>query len=364
MKAAPTGAGAEVDGDLLNAASLADPDAAAKLHPLLDAARGYLARGLVPIRLSPKSKVPPGKHDANTVTAENAAELLTYANLNLGLRLGAEGGGLVDFDLDWPEARRLGGLLLDRFARFGRAGAPGSHFILRCSTPIKSRKYDIPELKGVSGLPEEHAVCVLEVRAGGYTMAPPSVHPNGEAVVWENDPGLVEDNAEGIYQKAGYLAFLSVAARFYPAKGSRDDFCMALSGALLSAGLSEEQANRCVVRVAQAAGDEEAGKRGKAGQTAAKIGAGQAVTGIPRVVEMLGLPEAVAGRFRRWLGIADGRADNRPEVVYSENRLPETLDAAEAALLASGVPIYQSAGRLVQPIRLDNSECDEGVNRK
>ena len=88
------------------------------------------------------------------------------------------------------------------------------------------------------------------------------------------------------------------------------------------------------------------------------------MTGIPRVVEMLGLPEAVAGRFRRWLGVSEGRADSRPEVVYSENRLPETLDAAEAALLASGVSIYQSAGRLVQPIRLDNSESDDGVDRR
>ncbi|MDZ7909013.1 MAG: hypothetical protein U5N10_12845 [Gemmobacter sp.] len=226
-------------------------------------------------------------------------------------------------------------------------------------------KFDIPELKGVAGLPEEHAICVLEVRANGYTMAPPSVHPNGEEVVWENDPGLVEDNAEGIYQKAGFLAFLSVVARFYPGQGSRDDFCMALSGALLSAGLTEEQANRCVVRVAEVAGDEEAGKRGKAGQTAAKIAEGEPVTGIPRVVEMLGLPEAVARRFRRWLGIAEGRADDRPEVIYDENRMGRVLDEVEAALLASGIPIYQQFGRLVHSIRLDSVQEDEhGVRRR
>lgn len=365
MKEAPTEAGAEVDGDSLNTPNLPDPAAPSELNPLLCAARGYLARGLVPIRLGNRSKEPIGKHDANTVTADNAAALLKFTNYNLGLRLGADGGALVDFDLDWPEARRLGGLLLDRFARFGRAGAPGSHYVLRCSTPIKSRKYDIPELKGVAGLPEEHAICVLEVRANGYTMAPPSVHPNGEEVVWENDPGLVEDNAEGIYQKAGFLAFLSVVARFYPGQGSRDDFCMALSGALLSAGLTEEQANRCVVRVAEVAGDEEAGKRGKAGQTAAKIAEGEPVTGIPRVVEMLGLPEAVARRFRRWLGIAEGRADDRPEVIYDENRMGRVLDEVEAALLASGIPIYQQFGRLVHSIRLDSVQEDEhGVRRR
>ncbi|MDZ7909012.1 MAG: hypothetical protein U5N10_12840 [Gemmobacter sp.] len=132
MKEAPTEAGAEVDGDSLNTPNLPDPAAPSELNPLLCAARGYLARGLVPIRLGNRSKEPIGKHDANTVTADNAAALLKFTNYNLGLRLGADGGALVDFDLDWPEARRLGGLLLDRFARFGRAGAPGSHYVLRC----------------------------------------------------------------------------------------------------------------------------------------------------------------------------------------------------------------------------------------
>lgn len=366
MKEAPTcgeQAGAEGDGDLLNTATLPEPAAAAKPDPLLAAARGYLARGLVPIRLGNLSKLPPGKHDANTVTAENAADLLPYANLNLGLRLGADGGGLVDFDLDWPEARRVGAQMLYALPRFGRAGAPGSHYLFLCPGFDKTVKFDIPELKGVDGLPDEHAVCVLEVRGKGHTMAPPSVHPNGEAVVWERDVALLEMRAADALKRAGLIAFLSVVARFYPAQGGRDDFCLALSGALLSAKLSVEEANHAVVLVAEIAGDEEAAKRGKAGQTAAKVEGGEPVTGIPRVVEMLGLPEGAGKRFRRWLGVPEGRAEDRPEVVYSENRLPETLDAAEAALLASSVPIYQSAGRLVQPIRLDNSESDDGVNR-
>lgn len=365
--APPPGSGGTPEGDhdhLVPGDKVAEGGSAADHNSLLSAARTYLARGLTPIRLGPRSKVPPGKHDDNTITADNAARLLDVGGYNIGLRLGPEHGGLVDFDLDWPEARRLGGLLLDRFARFGRAGAPGSHRLVRCSTAIKSRKYDAPELKGLPGLPGEHAVCVLEVRASGHTMAPPSVHPSGEAVAWEHDPGLLEDNAEGIHQRAGLLAFLSVAARFYPAQGSRDDFCMAMAGALLTAGLSPEDADRCVVRVAEVAGDEEAGKRRKAGQTAAKVEEGQPVTGFPRVAEMLGLPEAMARRFRLWLGIPEGRPDNRPRVVYSENRLPETLDAAEGALLAAGVPIYQMAGMLVQPVRLDASEDSDGVNRR
>jgi len=330
---------------------------------LLSAAQGYLARGLSPIRLGPKSKKPLGKHDANAITAANAARLIDHGGYNLGLRLGPDHDGLVDFDLDWPEARRLGGLLLDRFARFGREGARGSHYLLRGSDAVASKKFDMPELKGVQGLPDEHAVCVLEVRASGHTMAPPSIHPSGEAVSWERDSALLQDTAKGIYQRAGLLAFLSVAARFYPAQGSRDDFCMALAGALLAAGLSPDEADRCVVRVAEVAGDEEAGKRRKAGQTAAKVEAGEAATGIPRVVEMLDLPEAVGKRFRLWLGIA-AREDGRTRVVLSENRLHETQDAAEAAMLSAGLPVYQQMGRLVRAVRLDASELDGDVARQ
>lgn len=340
-------------------ASIAENASPTKREALIGAARGYLARRWTPIRLAPRSKVPPGKHDVNTVTAENMEGLLDRGGYNLGLRLGPDHGGLVDFDLDWPEARRLADLNLFALTRFGRFSSPGSHRLVHCPDLKGIEKFDVPELKEVEGLPEEHAVCVLEVRANGLTMAPPSVHPEGEAVMWENDRTPPRWEAGLVKSSAGLLAFLSVVARFYPAQGSRDDFCMALSGALLSAGLTVEQADRCTVAVAEVAGDEEAGKRGKAGQTAAKVEAGEAATGLPRVVEMLGLPEAVAGRFRKWLGITEGRADDRPTVVYSENRLPETLDAAEEALLASKVPIYQMAGRLVRPVRLDAAGDDE-----
>lgn len=345
-----------------NADSIPDPTNGTERKDLLEAARGYLARGLTPIRLAPQSKQPLGKHDANTLTADNAEQLIDTGGYNLGLRLGPDHGGLVDFDLDWPEARRLADLNLFAAARFGRFGAPGSHRLVLCPDLKGIQKYDIPELSGTDGLPEEHAVCVLEVRANGYTMAPPSIHPNGEAIGWENDRTPPRWDAGLVKSTAGLLAFLSVVLRFYPAEGSRDDLCMALAGALLSAGLAPGDADRCIVAVADAAGDEEAAKRGKAGQTAAKMDEGEAATGIPRLVEMLGLPDAVAGRFRRWLGIA-GRRDDRPKVVYSENRLPDTLDAAEEALLASGVPIYRMAGRLVRPVRLDASKDDDGVRR-
>lgn len=308
-------------------------------------------------------KKPPGKVEDNIVTAQNVGALLFAVNFNLGLR---PGRSLVDYDLDLPEARQLADLLLFNLPKFGRATARGSHRLVRCKA-AKSRKFDIPELKGMEGLPEEHAVCVLEVRAfsNTQTMAPPSVHPNGEAVDWERDMPIPEDSAEGILQKAGLLAFLSVVARHYPGQGSRDDFCIALAGALLAAGPPVEYANRCIIRVAEVARDEEAPKRGNAGQTAAKASEGEPVTGIPRAVEMMGLPAAVAGRFRKWLGIKDAVRldDDRATVVYDGNRLHETIAAAEDAVIAAGVPIYRQTGGVVRAARLDEAEDDDGVRR-
>jgi hypothetical protein len=54
----------------------------------------------------------------------------------------------------------------------------------------------------------------------------------------------------------------------------------------------------------------------------------------------------------------------RPRIIYDESELPRVLDEAEAALLASGVSLYQMNGRLVQPVRLDAGSADEhGVRR-
>ena len=54
----------------------------------------------------------------------------------------------------------------------------------------------------------------------------------------------------------------------------------------------------------------------------------------------------------------------RPRIVYSENELPRVLDEAEAALLHSGIPLYQMGGRLVRSVRLDAPGEDEHKVRR
>jgi len=50
-------------------------------------------------------------------------------------------------------------------------------------------------------------------------------------------------------------------------------------------------------------------------------------------------------------------------IVLADGRLNENLQAADTALLAAGVPIYERGGELVRPVRLERSEEAGGVRR-
>lgn len=282
------------------------------MEKVVQEAERWIAEGRTPIRLDARAKSPPtsrGKkkltHDDNKLSRENIRERLATEDFNLGVMLGQESGGLIDFDLDWPEARIVGAEVFADLPSFGRAGAKGSHRLAICPG-AKSKKLQLPAGVKDPRLPSEHAQCVLELRANGLTMVPSSIHPSGEEVQWEkrcDAPTIAYPEA---LKKAGLVATLSVCLRLWPAQGSRDDTAMALAGALLSAGYDPDTVDEWTCWVAERAGDEEWQKRGKAVATAAKMEAGEAVTGLPKLVELLGLPEACVATFRDWLGIKGG----------------------------------------------------------
>lgn len=49
----------------------------------------------------------------------------------------------------------------------------------------------------------------------------------------------------------------------------------------------------------------------------------------------------------------------RPRIIFNESELGRVLDEAEAALIASGTPIYQQSGRLVQPVTIGSTGLGE-----
>ena len=214
----------------------------------LTAALNYRAQGLTPIPIEPGSKKAKLKNWQNTAVLETEFNEHWEGSEPCGvaLPLGGRSKGLIDLDLDWPEARELADALnfmFGDFIAFGRKSAPGSHRICFCAEAFdlgtcKTTAFTIPAsiAKKLNLTEQEHATNVLEVRGnGGYTIFPPTIHASGERIEWADVIGrsLPQLAWADITWRAGLLAFMAFMVRFYPPVGMRNDFNLALGGALL-----------------------------------------------------------------------------------------------------------------------------------
>jgi hypothetical protein len=160
------------------------------------AARAYMARGWSPTPVRPGSKAPllggwPRRRLLD-------ADLHLFAGRNVGLVLGEGGGGIVDVDCDWPEARRLAPHLLPETGLVhGRPGSPSSHFWYRCEAQSAVFAATLEDRKPV----------VVELRAAGsLTPLPPSTHPNGERLSWDRWGGVGRVTGAALHRAVSRLA--------------------------------------------------------------------------------------------------------------------------------------------------------------
>lgn len=227
-----------------------------------------------------------------------------FVGANVGVRLGSPSGGLVDVDADWDESRAIFPALLNHTgvdtACFGRATAPRSHHIFRVADlPKASKKFALPASGGLRDLPSEHALTVIEFRCSGYTMFPPSVHPNGECVAWDNDAPVVDIGLEALMRLVSLTAFLSVCRRYAPGEGSRQDFAGAFAGTMQRAGYDLDDALAAYRLVVT--GDEEMAARERFIRDT-YVASAERKTGLPRLAEIMGLENSVRDCLSRWLG--------------------------------------------------------------
>ena len=217
-----------------------------------DAAARYLGQGWAPIPLPPRSKDPGRKdwQDLRPTAADLDALFPAGVERNVGLLLGEPSGGLVDVDLDCPEAVAAAPFLLPRTGRVsGRAGNPKSHYWYLVSDPPAkaSEKYTDCDRS-----------CLVELRStGGQTVVFPSSHEGtGERVVWHSadDPAQVELSALRSAVRA--VAAAAILARHWPAKGARHDARLDLAGGLLRGGASEDFAVDFITAVCIAANNQ------------------------------------------------------------------------------------------------------------
>ena len=197
----------------------------------------YLANGLAPIPLPPQSKDPgyPG-WPALRVQADALDKHFPVGKpCNVGILNGVPSKNLLDVDLDCPEALLAAPHLLPETAWvFGRQSAPRSHWIYRTDRSLDSAQLKFTDLDGAD---------LVELRGtGGLTVFPPSTHrETGEWIKWDRFDNLVELPLADLQAAVASVAAAALLARHWPAKGTRDETAMALSGGLVRAGWSGEK---------------------------------------------------------------------------------------------------------------------------
>ena len=157
-------------------------------NELKEAALKYAEMGLAVFPLIPKDKKPLTENGFKNATTnpEKIEEWWTiHPDANIGIATGQMSGGIVVIDMDidkeegkdgyhsfmeWCKANFL--VLPDSWMSI--TGRGGYHLIYKSLFPVPSKINWIVD---------------VDIRAdGGYIVAPPSIHPNGNRYEWEQDP--------------------------------------------------------------------------------------------------------------------------------------------------------------------------------
>ena len=154
---------------------------------MYQAAVQYIKMGLAVFPLEERGKRPKtrnGFKDATTDAAQVKAWWQQWPNANIGIATGKRSGGIVVIDLDIDEDKGIDGYhTLEDWQRENGyfpdtwtaiTGRGGYHLYFRSDAEVRNR----------AGI-----IDGVDVRGeGGYVVAPPSIHSNGNRYEWEYDP--------------------------------------------------------------------------------------------------------------------------------------------------------------------------------
>jgi hypothetical protein len=266
-------------------------------------AQSYINRGWSVVPLIPRTKknTDEGWDSHNYATADFAR------NNNIGVKLGAHSGGLIDVDCDAAEVVRLRKhALYCTDAIFGRRSKPNSHFLSYCKNAVAVKFIDPDTSKG-------QTACLIEIRTSHdkngefktlQTVFPGSTHESGERVEWSKDGEPARIDFQTLKTRCASIAAQAVFVRCWH-EGSRRDLTFAISGKAVREGWEIEKTLEFISDICSAAGDEETEKRLAAVRdTYTNFAAGESVTGFPTIVELIG--EKRAKKVAEWLGFNSG----------------------------------------------------------
>lgn len=325
---------------------------------VLSAAQHYTINDIAVTPVQFQGKAAFDGWDTNDVTPQDLPRLFRN-KCNIGVLLGAKSNGLVDLDLDCPQAIALAPFFLPQTnARFGRDGKRNSHWLYR------STLHETEDRAALTCNDPVTKATLVELRMGGggkaaQTVVPPSVHVSGNPVEWEDScsiEGIVEVDAAELKRCTEKLM---AAALLVPqwCEGARHGAAKALAGWLVRQAWSEVDAVHFVEAIATAADDDDIKIRTRAVRDTYKnFENGKKVTGLPKLRELLGA-EAV----NRAAALLAPNRDQRIEIQLRTGRLHEIANAAEDALVVAQAPVYTQAGTLVRSMI---EEADAARGRK
>jgi putative DNA primase/helicase len=256
-------------------------------------AQQYHAAGFRPIPLHPKTKQ--SAHTNWPALQLPFADLSSQftASQNVAVVLGEASNGLVDIDLDCPEAIALAPYFLPETAFvFGRASAPKSHYVYKIDVAPNTKAF-------------KHGKMIVELRGEGgfYSVFPGSTHETGEAVEFSVPsptciPVAAMSDAETLLLATTKIAIGTVLLRKWSAS-SRHALALAASGFLAYAGWCEEDVASLIFAVAECANDEEIDDRLRCVRTTfEKLNEGILISKISALNEALG--EDGAALIKKW----------------------------------------------------------------
>ncbi len=174
-----------------------------------DYAMRYFESGFIPVPVPLKEKAPRMKDWPNWRPKTKDALLSEFGSdpRNVGVLLGQASGGLVDLDLDCPQAVRIAGRMLPKTGFiFGRESSPRSHWIYRTVEVVETTRFRDPTDGGT----------LVECRAeGAQTIFPGSVHPSGEKVVFFEEGEPVDIAYADLQKAVKGLASASLLAKHW-----------------------------------------------------------------------------------------------------------------------------------------------------
>jgi hypothetical protein len=187
-----------------------------------------------------------------------------YRGHNIGIRLGAVSRGLVDVDLDTPEACAVAPYILPPTRmRMRKRGKPIAHYFYRCTGAVPTHeKWHPRDARG-----RQARKTVLELRSESrdgkpdQTVVPPSVDGDGLEREWIDGELLPAEVDGDALRRACLLTAIAAAVLPHYREGGRHDLALALAGWLRKCQIPEADARAVVDALAQATGDTERADR-------------------------------------------------------------------------------------------------------